>query len=169
MVAVMTMTPVHLAHQGGSINLIGITISLHVLGMYALAPLVGVIVDRFGHRAAFAIGLTVLLASLVIGATIPDITGGIVASLILLGLGWSFVNVSGSSLFSTAVPAHTRASAQGGVDALSNLCGAIAAFAAGPLLALTSFSTLSILAIVTLVPLAVIVLLRRVPAREWTD
>ncbi|MEQ7735284.1 hypothetical protein, partial [Escherichia coli] len=43
MVSIMTMTPVHLAHHGGSVTLIGITISLHIAGMYALAPLVGVV------------------------------------------------------------------------------------------------------------------------------
>lgn len=132
--------------------------------MYTLAPLVGIIVDRFGHRSAFATGLIVLLISLLIGAVAPDATGSIITSLILLGVGWSFVNVAGSALFSTAVPAPTRASAQGGVDALSNLCGAIAAFVAGPLLVLTSFSMLSILAIVVLIPLGAIVLLRQIPA-----
>jgi MFS family permease len=81
------------------------------------------------------------------------------ASLILLGLGWSFVNVAGSALFSAAVSDATRASSQGGIDALSNLCGAAAAFAAGPLLVISSFSTLSLIAAAVLAPLTVLLVI----------
>lgn len=160
MVSIMTMTPVHLTHQGGSVEIVGLTISLHILGMYAFSPIVGQLTDRLGHRATILIGLLIFLASLLTGALRPEGTGWIITSLILLGLGWSFVNVSGSALFSSVVSDDTRASAQGGVDALSNLCGATAAFLAGPLLVASSFPTLSLLAIVALVPLAILVIAR---------
>lgn len=161
MVSIMTMTPVHIAHQGGSISIIGITISLHIAGMYALAPLVGFIVDRYGHRPSIGAGLLIFLASASIGASRPSDTGWIMVSLFLLGVGWSFVNVAGSALFSRVVSAETRASSQGGVDALANLCGAVAAFAAGPLLAASSFPVLSVLATAVLLPLAVLTVRRR--------
>ncbi|MEU9889850.1 MFS transporter [Sphaerisporangium sp. NPDC051011] len=156
MVAIMTMTPVHVTHQGGSITIVGITISLHIVGMYAPAPLVGLIADGYGHRSAISAGLGILAVSLVIGAVKPDDTGWIITSLILLGIGWSFVNVAGSALFNAVVSTETRASSQGGVDALSNFCGATAAFAAGPLLAAGSFSLLSVLALIALVPLTIL-------------
>lgn len=166
MVSVMTMTPVHIAREGGSITVVGITISLHVAGMYALSPLVGFLADRYGHRPVIGVGILVFLASLIIGVVRPDETGWIITSLILLGVGWSFVNVASSALFSTVISDETRASSQGGVDALSNLCGATAAFAAGPLLVVSSFSVLSLLAIVVLIPLAVLTLRGRgVPLR----
>lgn len=161
MVSIMTMTPVHLAHQGGSISIIGITISLHIAGMYALAPVVGFIVDRFGHRPSIGAGILIFAASATIGALRPGDTGWIMVSLFLLGVGWSFVNVAGSALFSRVVSAETRASSQGGVDALANLCGAVAAFAAGPLLAASSFPVLSVLATAVLLPLAVLTARRR--------
>lgn len=160
MAGIMTMTPVHIAHQGGSITTIGITISLHVAGMYALAPLVGLSADRFGHRITISAGIMIFLASLVIGAARADDTGWIIVSLILLGIGWSFVNVAGSALFSAVVSPAARASSQGGVDALSNLGGATAALVAGPLLVITSFSFLSILAIVALIPLTLLMATR---------
>lgn len=155
MVAVMTMTPVHIVHQGDSVTIVGITISLHIAGMYALAPVVGFVADRHGHRVTIAAGLGIFLASLVIGVAVPNQTGWLIVSLILLGVGWSFVNVAGSALFSLVVSEDTRASSQGAVDAAANLCGATAALAAGPLLVLTSFSLLSLLSIVVLAPLAV--------------
>src|SRR5699024_1756634 len=51
---------------------------------------------------------------------------------------------------------QTRASSQGGVDALANLFGATAAFAAGPLLAVSSFTALNVLSIIGLVPLIIL-------------
>lgn len=156
MVSMMTMTPVHVVHHGGSVNLVGITISLHVVGMYALAPVVGVLTDRYGHRLTMSIGVVVFVASLVVVILRPDDMAWVVVSLILLGLGWSFVNVSGSALFARAVSSQARASAQGGVDALANLIGATAAFLAGPVLAASSFSTLAWIAMAALIPLAIL-------------
>ncbi|MFV0253953.1 MAG: MFS transporter [Beutenbergiaceae bacterium] len=158
MAAVMTMTPVHVAAQGGSIALVGITISLHVLGMYALSPIVGYVADRYGPRATITIGILVFLASLLFAVIRPHDTGWVIASLILLGVGWSFVSVAGSALFSEVVSGQARASAQGGVDALAHLLGAMAAFAAGPLLVLTNFSMVAVAAIAALIPLAYLTL-----------
>lgn len=158
MVAIMTMTPVHLSHQGGSVTVVGITISLHIVGMYALSPVVGVLTDRYGHRIVVWLSIVTFVASLVIAAARPDETGWIVASLILLGVGWSFGNVAGSALFASVISDETRASAQGGVDALANLCGATAAFLAGPLLAASSFSFLSVIGMILLVPMAIVAL-----------
>jgi MFS family permease len=155
MVAIMTMTPVHITHHGGTVSIVGVTISLHVLGMFAFSPVVGMIVDAVGHRLPIGIGIGILLLSLIVGTAGPGSTGWIMVDLVLLGLGWSFVNVSASALLSTVITGDRRASAQGGVDALANLGGAFAGFVSGPLLAATSFSVLSVLSMVVLVPLTV--------------
>lgn len=167
MVAIMTMTPIHVTHHGGSVSLVGITISLHILGMYALAPVVGYVADRWGYRFSIGAGLAIFAASLLAGGLHPESMGWIMTSLILLGVGWSFINVSGSALFATVVSKQERASVQGGVDALSNLCGATAAFAAGPLMAISSFSALTVIAAIVLLPLAAMTIL--VPARAGAE
>lgn len=156
MVSIMTMTPVHITHHGGSVTLVGITISLHVLGMYALSPLVGFVVDRAGSRSTIALGIAVFVVSLVIGIVFPDSTAGVMVALILLGVGWSLTNIAGSTLFSKVISDKTRAASQGTVDASANLLGATAAFAAGPLLAVSSFSTLNLIAVAVLLPLTVL-------------
>jgi len=155
------MSPVHMADDGDTITIIGITISLHVAGMYGLAPVVGILVDRAGHRIAMVVGICVLVVSLVTSAIGSGTMGGMIAALLLLGIGWSFINVAGSALFANTVADETRASAQGAVDALANLLGATAAFVAGPLLAATSFPLLSELALLVLVPLMVVVIRNR--------
>jgi MFS family permease len=156
MTAVMTMTPVHVVHNGGTVTLVGVTISLHIFGMYALSPLAGALTDRHGNRFTMTIGLTVFLISLLIGVFWSKSMTMVVVSLVLLGVGWCFVNVSASALFARAVSSERRASFQGGVDALSYLFGAAAAFASGPLQALTGFSTLNLVAVACLIPLAMV-------------
>ena len=49
MVALMSMTPVHLVHGGATLSVVGFTISLHIAGMFALSPVFGVLADRFGR------------------------------------------------------------------------------------------------------------------------
>lgn len=152
MVSIMTMTPVHVVHSGGTVTLVGITISLHILGMYALSPVVGLLTDRWGSRSVMVIGFVIFLASLTVGIFWANSLTWVVVSLILLGLGWCFVNVAASALFATAVSSEHRAMYQGGVDALSYMFGAVAATAAGPLQAMTSFSVLNVVAVVVLIP-----------------
>ena len=124
--------------------------------MYGFSPVVGIAADRIGHHVTIAIGLALFAGSLAIGILQPNNMGWMMASLILLGLGWSFVSVGGSALFSVAESGETRAASQGGLDALSNLFGAAAAFAAGPILMFTSFSALAVIALIALVPLTVL-------------
>ena len=165
MVSVMTMTPVHLHHHGGSVTIVGITISLHIAGMYALAPVVGMIIDWRSARFAVAVGVAILTAALLLAVVNPESTATVVAALILLGVGWSFTNVAGSALFNEALATPNRAKAQGAVDAVANLCGAAAAFLSGPFLAASSFATLALAGLLALVPLAVVAAIKG----RWTD
>ncbi|MDN5685877.1 MAG: MFS transporter [Brachybacterium sp.] len=158
MVSLMTMTPVHIEHQGGSLTIVGLTISLHVAGMFGLSPVVGILVDRIGHRATISIGIAIFAGSLAAAIFAAGSLAGVMVSLVLLGLGWSFMNVAASALFATVIADRSRASAQGGADALSNLLGATTSFAAGPLMVATSFSVLGTVAAVLLVPILLLVL-----------
>ncbi|WP_226913434.1 MFS transporter [Gephyromycinifex aptenodytis] len=137
MVAVMSMTPLHLAHHahGGSdadtLTLIGLTISLHIAGMYALSPLMGAFTDRLGPRVVALGGLAVVaLAAVMTGfgsAHVPLVTAG----LVVLGLGWSATTVAGATLLTTSLPPTERVQAQGFTDALTSLCGALGSASAG--------------------------------------
>lgn len=155
MVSVMVMTPVHLHGHGASIPLVGLVLSLHILGMYALSPVMGVLVDRWGPPRVIALGLALLAMSGAIGlvdglGTTSD--GRVMVALTLLGLGWSACFIAGSTLLSASVPAHHRVSVQGLTDAWMSLGAAALAAVAGPLLALGGFAlinavTLGILAL----------------------
>ena len=166
MVAVMSMTPVHMDGQGDGLELIGLTISLHIAGMYAFSPLVGWLADRYGRIRAIAAGQVLLVAAAVLTATAGMSTQRIMAGLVLLGLGWSFSTVSASALLADAVPAGDRPRVQGTSDLFMNLAGASAGVAGGVVVALAGYTALSVLAAVSVAPAAAIVARRLVAARR---
>ena len=73
MVSIMVMTPVHMAHVDVTLTIIGLVISVHVLGMYAFSPVVGALSDRLGRIRVIQIGVgTLLLSSIVSGFAQAD-------------------------------------------------------------------------------------------------
>lgn len=153
MVAVMTMTPVHLAAHGDSLTVIGLTISLHIVGMYALAPVAGWLTDRAGAPAGIVVGLVLFAGSFVAAVAGQSSTVLVTVALVLLGLGWSFMSVAGASWLSASAPEPSRPSIQGLSDAGSNFAAAAGAFLAGPLMSAVGFAGLSLIAAAVLLPL----------------
>ena len=143
MVSVMTMTPVSLAKHGHSITIVGITISVHVLGMYAFAPLVGSAADRFGRLPVILAGQGVLVVSAALNMIAPSSAGAVVVGLFLLGLGWSIVTVPASALLSQSVPAGSRPLVQGAGDSAMNAAAAIGAIGSGALMVTVGFAGLA--------------------------
>ncbi len=143
MVAVMSMTPVHMAGYGASISLVGLTVSLHIAGMYALSPVMGLLADRLGPATVLVGGLAVVVAATVLTGLSGGSTMTVTVGLILLGLGWSASTVAGSSIIAATVTGVERVAVQGLSDALMSLAGAGGGALAGVVLALTGYSGLS--------------------------
>ncbi|WP_067175896.1 MFS transporter [Microtetraspora niveoalba] len=143
MVSVMSMTPVHLDHQGTSISVIGIVISVHIAGMYVLSPVVGWLADRIGRRNVMLIGMGVLICAAVLAGTAGhhNVTQ-VGAGLLLLGVGWSCGLVSGSAMLTDAVPIERRPAVQGLSDLLMNVCGATGTILAGAIVGFAGYGLL---------------------------
>ncbi|WP_019900002.1 MFS transporter [Salinispora arenicola] len=163
MVAVMSMTPVRLGESHGDadvLRVVGIVLSLHIAGMYALAPLVGWLADRLGRRAVILGGVALLLAACAIAGTADHHTPQLTVGLVLLGLGWSGTMVGGSTLLSESVPATVRPSVQGFSDLTMGLAGASAAAISGFVMRAAGYPVLTLLAAIVAVPLVALALRR---------
>lgn len=153
MVMVMVMTPVHMGNHGDTLQLVGIVISLHVLGMYALSPVFGWAVDRMGPMPVAMVGIALLITSVVTGfVAASGGTGLTMLALVLLGLGWSAAVIASSALVTVRAPEHVRVALQGATDAGMNYAGAAAAAMAGPILAFGGFEAVNISASIILLP-----------------
>lgn len=125
MVAIMTMTPVHMRHHGHDLGEIGLVIGFHIAAMYLPSLVTGVLVDKFGRTAmAIASGATLLLAGLISAIAPGDSMILLVIALSLLGLGWNFGLISGTALIVDSTDTSNRAKTQGTVDVLIALSGA---------------------------------------------
>jgi MFS family permease len=158
MVSVMAMTPVHMHGHGASLTVIGLTISLHIAGMFALSPVAGWVADLHGRTPTILIGLTLLLTATLITATAGDSSPQISVGLILLGLGWSFSTIAASTQLAESVPTADRPKVQGTSDLVMNLAAATAGALSGFVVSGIGFSGLSLLAAVAVLPAAGMVL-----------
>lgn len=147
MVSVMIMTPLHMRHGHAGLEIIGLVISLHVVGMYAFSPLTGWAVDRWGSRAVIAVGAGVLLtASLLAASTASGHSLRLTAALVLLGMGWSCTLIAGSTLLTAAVPLRQRPAAQGLSDVAMGLAGGGGGALAGVVVGWWGYPALGLLA-----------------------
>jgi MFS family permease len=166
MASVMAMTPVHLVDHGATLQIVGLTISLHVAGMFALSPLWGVLSDRFGRTPVIVLGQGMLLASLFMTSFGAEHSGWVLAGLIFLGLGWSAATVAASGLVADSADPLHRTVVQGRADLSMSLAGGIGAAGAGVVLAAIQYSGLSLVAMALVAAVLVALVVRR--ARRGT-
>ncbi|WP_328594931.1 MFS transporter [Actinomadura macrotermitis] len=160
MVSVMTMTPVHLNHGHASLTIVGVVISLHITGMYALSPLPGWLADRFGRIPVVLAGMALLAAASGLAAlSSPHQVARLTIALVLLGLGWSFGLVGGSALLTESVPQHDRPAVQGLSDLMMNGAAALGGLAAGAIVTALSYAALATIAVGVVAPMAAALLL----------
>jgi MFS family permease len=162
MVGVMSMTPVHIRDAGHdaalTLRIVGIVLSLHIAGMYALAPLTGWLADHYGRRPVILGAAGVLVLACAVAGTAGHETAQLSVGLTLLGLGWSGTLVAGSTLLSESVPAEVRPSAQGVADLIMGLAAAVAGALAGPIVQWAAYPALTLIAAAATLPLAALAL-----------
>lgn len=156
MVGVMSLTPIHLTGHGHGLEVVGLVISLHILGMYALSPVFGWLIDRVGAIRVAGLGIGVLVAAVVLGLVAANgVIAATTVALVLLGLGWSASILSASALLAGVDSGQVRVPLQGANDALMNYVGAGAAILGGPVMAFVGYGGLNIGAGLLLVPAVV--------------
>jgi MFS family permease len=149
MVGVMVMTPLHMEHGGAGLEVIGLVISGHVLGMFAFSPLVGVLADRLGRAPVLGAGGVVLVAALALCASSPDgMSWQVTAGLFLLGVGWSLAMVSSSTMVAEHAPLEARTDVQGVSDLVMGLTAAAAGLLAGVVVDVAGYPTLALVTLV---------------------
>lgn len=146
MVAIMTMTPVHMSHHGHGLGAVGLVIGFHIGAMYLPSLITGFLVDKLGRVfMAIASGITLLLAGLTSAFAPADSMHLLIIALSLLGLGWNFGLISGTALIVDSTEMTTRAKRQGTVDVLIALSGAAGGALSGMIVAGSSYATLSLI------------------------
>lgn len=170
MTNVMVMTPVHMHHQQFDLGAIGIVVSIHIAGMYALSPVFGWMSDRWDPGTVIASGIVVFVAAITLGvvdavAAVSSMTL-LSTALLLLGVGWSMFLIGGSALLTASVPQHAKVTLQGASDSAMNLGGAVMAATAGTVLQVGGFLWINMMATVLLLVMLVFSM-KAVPLMKW--
>jgi MFS family permease len=166
MVAVMTMTPVHLRlHDHETVS--AYIISLHIAGMYAFSPLVGRFADRRGRLTTIQVGALILMGATVLSSLAGDSPVLLFPALWMLGVGWSFGLIGGSSLLVDSIDQQIRVRVQGAADLMMSFCGGLAGFSSGFIRKAVGYHVLSNIGTLLAGVLLVIVMMKK--ASRSTD
>lgn len=145
MIAIMTMTPVHMGHHGHGLSEVGLVIGFHIGAMYFPSLVTGLLVDKVGRPVmAVASGVILLLSGILAAFASGESMVLLISALVLLGVGWNFGLISGTALIVDATHPSIRAKAQGSVDVLIALSGASGSVLSGMVVAHTSYAALSL-------------------------
>ena len=138
MSTLMTITPWHMHLADHSNAMVSLVIAAHVLGMFGLSPLTGYLIDRYGRVTMMVIAALVLVASTIISPLSTQMPY-LVAGLFLLGLGWNFGYVAGSSMLADALSGAERTRVAGFNDMLVAFCAGLGTLSSGALFGLGGF------------------------------
>lgn len=165
MVLIMVSTPLHIHHHGSDLGIVGLVMSAHTLGMFALSPLTGRLSDRWGSIPVILLGMAVLGISALGAAYGPsESTIWLVIVLFGLGYGWNLAFVAGSSLLTMGVGSEIRSRLQGRVDSLTWGSAALASISSGVIYQATDYTMISVIGLLLLAgPLFVVLRHRKAP------
>ncbi len=154
MVMLMTITPLHMNHHAHSDQSISYVIMAHTIGMFGLSSVTGALVDKLGRIPMIVVGCVILLVAAFLAPASTAVLSLAVA-LFLLGLGWNFCFVAGSSLLADSLQANERGQIQGASDTIVSLASGLGSFSTGFLFNQWGIIAISVVGVVcTLVLLA---------------
>lgn len=143
MVAIMTMTPIHMQEHGSGLTAVGLVIGLHIAAMYLPSIITGRLVDTIGrNKIVIASGITLAISGIMAAYVPGESLFWMTFALILLGVGWNFGLISGTAIIVDSTTMNTRAKTQGSVDVLVALGGTIGSLLSGIIVAYSSYAFL---------------------------
>ena len=133
MILIMVATPLAILACGFGVDDSTSVIQWHVLGMFLPAFFSGKLIDRLGIRRIALLGCGLLIVSGIISIAGIRLSN-FYSALFLLGVGWNFLYLSGSTLMTASHRPEERGKVQGFAELVVAIFGACAAFGSGVLL-----------------------------------
>lgn len=157
MVAIMVITSLHMEDHHHARSDIYSVISAHTFGMFAPSLFSGWLLDKIGRGRMILIGSLTLLLACITAPLSPDVLPLGIA-LFLLGLGWNFCFVGGSTLLADQLSPLERSRTQGTNDFLVGLASSIISLSSGFIFNATGYTMMTVIAgTLSLVPIAMVI------------
>ncbi|MCC6223992.1 MAG: MFS transporter [Thermoleophilia bacterium] len=167
MVAVMGVAPIAIQDHGGGSLAIAVVIGVHIAGMYALGPALGVGLDRLGRRPGLLAGAVLSATGAVLGSFAHQIAL-VAVGMTLVGIGWSACFLGATAVISDLTTVEERGGALGATDLLTSVFAAIGALGGGFMLESAGLGVVGVVMAALMVPVVLLVLPLREPSPgEW--
>ena len=151
----MTATPISMYKiHGFTLGSTSIVIQLHIIGMFAPSLITGTLVQKFGHTKIIYAGSSIYLMCIVLSFLEQSFINYTV-SLILLGIGWNFLFITGTSLLVLCYSNKEKFKVQGFNDIIVFSIQAIASLSAGYSIISFSWNQINLICI----PLVIMIIL----------
>ncbi len=111
MILAMTATPIAMLHHDHGLAAATTVIQLHVLGMFLPSFFTGSLIARFGVLRVMLAGVALLTGHVLMTLTGTEF-GSFAGALVMLGVGWNFLYVGGTTLLTTTYGAAEKSRAQ---------------------------------------------------------
>ncbi|MGL4409566.1 MAG: MFS transporter [Zoogloea sp.] len=142
----MTATPLAMdicAHPFASVALV---LEWHVIGMFAPSFVTGSLIKRFG------VGRILLAGAALMGGCVVIAVSGVslhhfISALVLLGVGWNFLFIGGTTLLTESCRPEERAKAQGANDFIVFTVQGVTSLASGMAISASGWSSLNLMAL----------------------
>ncbi len=164
MSTLMTITPWHMHRADHGNTTVSLVISVHVLGMFGLSAVTGWLIDRYGRIPMMVVAALTLVAATII-APLSTQLPYLLLGLFLLGLGWNFGYIAGSSMLADALSGSDRTRVAGFNDMLVAFCAGLGTLSSGFLYGLGGFLLVSIGG--GLLALLLLALVRQLSGRQF--
>ena len=142
----MTATPIAMAHHQHSMTETAFVIQWHVLGMFLPSFFTGSLIARFGAPKIMLTGVGLLLCHVTIALSGVEFLH-FASALVLLGVGWNFTFLGGTTLVTETYRPSEKAWTQGIFDFTVFTTVVISSFASGALLHLFGWTGVNMLAL----------------------
>ena len=143
MILAMTATPLAMLHHDHGLGSAATVIQLHVLGMFLPSFITGTLIVRFGVLRIMLVGVLLFIGHILLPLTGTSFSS-FASALILLGVGWNFMYIGGTTLLTSTYTTAEKGSAQAINDMLIFAVGLVCSFGAGGLLHALGWQTLNL-------------------------
>lgn len=143
MILAMTATPLAMMHHHHHLSDTALVIQLHVLGMFLPSFFTGALIARFGVLRVMASGVGLLT-----GHVLMSLSGtgfaSFASALVLLGVGWNFLYIGGTTLLTETYSEAEKGRAQATNDMTIFAVGLAASLGAGVMHQTLGWQTMNI-------------------------
>jgi len=148
----MAVTPIAMAQCSHPFESAALVLEWHVLGMFVPSFVTGRLIRRFGELPIMALGLMLNFACVGLALSGVDLMH-FIGALFLLGVGWNFLYIGGSTLLTRTYRPEEKNKAQGAMDFCVFGTMALSSFASGALITTRGWAWLNV---GSLLPLALV-------------